>query len=271
MLFNNKNIIIFGIIKQYFLIMKNDLLVIPSIDIKNGKTVRVVKGIPELGCKNYGDDPVDMAMIWRAENAKCIHVVDFDASQEKSKKNFNVIARLCESVIIPVELGGGISSVDDAREALSLGVYRLIIGTMVYENPQQFRKIFEEFGPSKIAAAIDYIDEELIIQSRSIKTGINVYEYANKLKEIGLQRLVVTDVSRNGMLTGPNTSVSAKIGRNTGLKITHSGGVGSFQDLQKVKEVVASGVDSVIIGRALYENKFPCQRIWRVAESGIFS
>lgn len=246
------------------------ILVIPSIDIKNRKTVRVVQGIPELGCKEYGDDPVEMAMIWRTENAKVIHVVDFDSSHEHSHKNFDIIGEICESVIIPVEVGGGIKNIDDAKEILNLGAFRLVIGSLTYTNPNEFKKIIDRFGTQAISAAIDVIDDELVVHARKMKTGITAVDYAKRLAEMGVTRLVVTDVNRNGMLDGPNVQLCKNIAEASKAKVTISGGVGTYKDLLKIQKESGSGIDSVIVGRSLYENKFSCQKIWRVAESGIF-
>ena len=249
----------------------NKILIIPSIDIKDGKTVRVVQGIPELNCKQYNNNPVDMAMIWRAENAKCIHVVDFDASQKSTQKNFGTVRRICESVIIPVEYGGGIRTFEDIRILLELGVYRVVIGTMAHENPVDFIKAIEIFGNRRVIAAIDVIDDQIYIKGRKQDTGKTVLEHCNWLKEAGIERLIVTDVKRNGMMTGPNIELSQRIVENTGLKVTLSGGIGSYEDLSKIIYSEIKEIDSVIIGRALYENKFSCQKIWRVAECGIFN
>lgn len=246
------------------------ILVIPAIDIKNRKTVRVVQGIPELGCKAYGDDPVEMAMIWRAENAKVLHVVDFDSSHEHSHKNFDILGEICESVIIPVEFGGGITTIEDADEALNLGAFRLVIGSLAYSHPKKFQQIFEKYGPQKISAAIDVIDNELVIHSRKEKTGIKAVDFAKKLSEIGISRIVVTDVARNGMLEGPNIELCKSIAESSNTKVTLSGGISNYKDLIEVQQNSGDGIDSVIIGRALYENKFSCQKMWRVAESGIF-
>lgn len=247
------------------------ILVIPSIDIKDGKTVRVVKGIPELNCPSYGNDPVEMAMIWRAENAKFLHVVDFNSSHESSHCNFEIIKKLCESVIIPVEFGGGIRSLEKALQVMKLGVFRIVIGSLAYLNKEEFEKIIIELGPQKISAAIDVMNDEVIIKGRTEKIGIKPLEYAKTLESMGVQRCIVTDVSKNGMLIGANIELSKLIAKETGLKVTHSGGISDYEDLIKLNEVVSYGIDSVIIGRALYENKFPCQKIWRKAEFGIFS
>ncbi len=246
------------------------VLVIPSIDIKNRQTVRVVQGIPELDCKQYRSDPIEMAMIWRSENAKVIHVVDFNLSQEHSRKNFDIIGNICESIIIPVEFGGGITNIKDVEEVFNLGVFRIVIGSLAYTNPKEFEKILNKYGPLKISSAIDVIDNELVIHARKEKTGISAVSFSKKLSEMGVNRFIVTDVKRNGMLSGPNIELCKSIADATNTKVTLSGGIGGFNDLMKVQSNVNCGIDSVIVGRALYENRFPCQKIWRVAESGIF-
>ncbi len=250
--------------------MRN-LLVIPSIDIQDGKTVRVVQGIPDLECSEYGNDPVEMAMIWRSENAKCIHVVDFNAAMEDSKNNLELIEKICSSVVIPVELGGGIRSFEAAQKAFDAGVYRIIIGSLAISNQSEFEKIINKFGPQKVAAAIDVVNGKVVIKGRTSKTNITPEELADRAVKMGVERLIVTDVERNGMMSGPNVELSKNIGLRTGVKITLSGGVRDKDDLFKVKDEMDSGIDSVIVGRALYENKFPCQRLWRVAENGIFT
>ena len=246
------------------------LLVIPSIDIKDGQTVRVVQGIPELNCHAYGNDPVEMAMIWRTENAKFLHVVDFDHSQFHSTKNFKIVKEICKSVVIPVEFGGGISSFDDAQEAMDLGVTRLVIGSLACTNPVEFEKIILQFGSSKLSAAIDIIDNKVVIRGRKEVLDLSPLEYAKRLENSGMKRVIVTDVSKNGMLNGANIELSKIIAQNTNLKVTHSGGISKMEELFELDSLTNIGIDSVIIGRALYENKFACQKIWRIAESGIF-
>ncbi|MBU0561558.1 MAG: 1-(5-phosphoribosyl)-5-[(5-phosphoribosylamino)methylideneamino] imidazole-4-carboxamide isomerase [Bacteroidetes bacterium] len=247
------------------------LLVIPSIDIKDGKTVRIVQGIPELNCKAYGNDPVEMAMIWRAENAKCLHVVDFDSSHHHSHKNFGIVKNICESVVIPVEFGGGISTIDDAQEAMDIGIFRLIIGSMAFLNRKEFEKIISIFGPKKISAAIDVIDDFVYIKGRTENTNMRPVDFAKNLEKMGIERCIVTDVKKNGMLRGANIELSKQIAEQTSLKVTHSGGIAGYEDLNELNQYTSAGIDSVIIGRALYENNFACQKIWRVAESGIFN
>lgn len=248
------------------------LLVIPSIDIKDGKTVRVVQGIPELDCPDYGNDPVEMALIWRAENAKCIHVVDFNAAWDNGlSPNSALIEKICSSVIIPVQLGGGIRSLDAAKKAMDMGVYRIVVGSLAVDDPAEFRRILETIGPKHVAAAIDSFENEVVIHGRKVKTRLTPLKFAMELSQWGVERFIVTDVRTNGMMFGPNIGLSKSIAEFTGKKVTLSGGVRNKDDLMEIQNFVDYGIDSAIVGRALYENKFPCQRLWRVAEYGIFT
>ncbi|MDZ7624165.1 MAG: 1-(5-phosphoribosyl)-5-[(5-phosphoribosylamino)methylideneamino] imidazole-4-carboxamide isomerase [Ignavibacteriaceae bacterium] len=251
--------------------MNQKLLVIPAIDIKNGKCVRTVQGIPELDCYEYGNNPVDMAKIWRAENAKMIHVKDFDGAHEQSKRNYKVIEEICSSVVIPVEFAGGIRSLQDADEIMKTGVIRLAINTMAIENKNEFIKVIEKYGPNKIVISLDVLGEELLVRGRSKKAGINFRTFSKEMVETGVNRFIVCDITRNGTQLGPNIQLSKEIAELTGAKITHAGGVRNKDELMDIQNLIPSGVDSVIVGRALYENRFPCQKLWRVAESGIFN
>jgi len=247
------------------------LLVIPSIDIKDGKTARVVQGIPELDCKEYCSDPVEMAKIWRAENAKMLHVVDFDGARDPFNKNLKLIEEICASVVIPVEYAGGIRNMDDASAMLDTGICRLVIGTMPVENFNEFKKLFEKYGPSKVAVSLDIMNDEIMIRGRQVKTGISYKVFAKQMAEIGVQRFIVTDILRNGVLSGPNIELSLEIAGLTKARITHSGGIRNKDELMDLQNLIPLGIDSAIVGRALYENRFPCQKLWRIAEAGIFN
>jgi phosphoribosylformimino-5-aminoimidazole carboxamide ribotide isomerase len=251
--------------------IKKHLLVIPSIDIHDRKTVRVVQGIPELDCKEYGDDPVEMAMLWRAENAKMLHVVDFNGAFDHTKINHDIIKNLCSSVIIPIEFAGGIRSVEDAEAVFDLGVYRIAINTMALENRAEFIKLFEKFGPTKIVVSIDILNGDLVTRGRKRISGLNYLTFTKELVDLGIDRCIVTDVNRNGVMQGPNIELSKEIAEHSKIKVTHSGGLRNKDELIDLQQLLPIGVDSVIIGRAFYENRFPCQKLWRVAESGLFN
>jgi phosphoribosylformimino-5-aminoimidazole carboxamide ribotide isomerase len=247
------------------------LLVIPSIDIYDGKIVRVVQGIPELNVSGYGDDPLEMAAIWRTENAKALHIVDHDAFKMHSHKNYEIIKEICDTLIIPIVYSGGIRTVDDAERMFDAGISRIAVSTIPIEDPGTFEKIMEKYGTGKVIANLDIIDNEIVIKGRKVKTGIAPIDLALRLKSMGIARFIVTDVKRNGMVAGPNIALSKSIAEATGCKITHSGGIRNKDELMDLQNCSSAGIDSVIIGRALYENRFPCQKLWRIAESGLFS
>jgi phosphoribosylformimino-5-aminoimidazole carboxamide ribotide isomerase len=251
--------------------LQQKLLVIPSIDLKNGKCVRSVQGIPELDCYEYGDDPINMAKIWRAENAKMIHVVDFDGAHNLSKRNYKIVEEICSSVVIPVEFAGGIRNLTDADEIMQTGILRLAVNTLAVENRKEFKKVFEKYGPAKIVISLDILNNELMIKGRKIRTGILFSDFAKEMVDIGISRFVVCDITRNGTMLGPNIKLSKEIAELTGARVTHAGGIRNKDELMDIQKLIPIGVDSVIVGRALYENRFPCQKLWRVAESGIFN
>jgi phosphoribosylformimino-5-aminoimidazole carboxamide ribotide isomerase len=247
------------------------LLVIPSIDIQGGKTVRVVQGIPELNVPEYGNDPAEMAAIWRAENAKLIHIVDFDGFKAQSDQNLSIISEICSSVIIPFEYSGGVRSFEDAKRIFACGIARIAFSTIIIENPKEFERIFEEYGPKKVVVVLDVIDNEVVTRARKYKTGYTPIELAVRMRDMGIERFIVTDVMRNGTMQGPNLELSKSVALATGCKVTHSGGIRNKDELMDLQALIPIGIDSVIIGRALYENRFPCQKLWRLAESGIFN
>jgi len=200
-----------------------------------------------------------------------LHVVDFDGAHDHSHENFKVVEQMCSSVVIPVEFAGGIRNLDDAKLIMDTGIARLALGTMAISNPEEFKKVFELFGPEKIVLSLDIIDDELIIKGRRIKTGINYKDYVIKMSDMGVERFIVTDVLRNGVLGGPNIQLCSEVAKISKKKVTISGGVRNKDELMDIQNLMPLGIDSVIVGRALYENKFPCQKLWRVAEIGIFN
>ena len=160
---------------------------------------------------------------------------------------------------------------DDAKAIMDTGICRLALGTMPISYPEEFKKVFEYYGPQKIVLSLDIIDDELVIKGRRIKTGINYKEFVVEMSEMGVERFIVTDVLRNGVLGGPNLQLCSDIAEISKKKVTLSGGVRNKDELMDIQKLIPIGIDSVIVGRALYENKFPCQKLWRVAEIGIFN
>jgi len=241
------------------------LLIIPAIDIKDGKCVRLVQG--ELGTeKIYSNDPVQMAILCRGENFKTLHVIDLDGAFEGKMKNLDLIKQMVNAVDIPIQVGGGIRTYEQVKQLFDIGIYRVVVSTIAVEDPDLLKKLIDDFGPRKIIVAIDV--KNGIVQTRGWKedAGLMAISLALNVKQLGVQRIVYTDILRDGTMVGPNLEAIKDIALKTGLRVTASGGVSGMQDLWKLQELEQYGVDSVIIGKALYENKFACQKLWRLNE-----
>jgi phosphoribosylformimino-5-aminoimidazole carboxamide ribotide isomerase len=241
------------------------ILIFPAIDLKDGKCVRLVKGDPGTE-KIYSEDPVQMAILWRGENAKTLHVVDLDGAIEGSMRNLDVIKKMAEAVDIPIQIGGGIRTFGQIRQLFDIGVYRVVLGTVAIEDPDLVRKAVSEYGPRKVAVGIDAKNGIAMTKGWQQDSGVDAVSLALKMKELGVCRVIYTDINRDGMLSGPNFDAIKEMAVRTGLRTTASGGISGYQDLIRLQELEKFGVDSVIVGKALYENKFPCQALWRLNE-----
>lgn len=241
------------------------ILVIPSIDIRDGKCVRLVQGAPGTE-RVYSDDPIRMATLWRGENAKMLHVVDLDGALEGEMKNIDVIKRIIEAVEIPVQVGGGLRTFEEAREVLHAGAGRVVISTAAIEDPELIKRLIAEFGARKIIVAVDARNNIVQMRGWQEDSGLEAVSLGLNMKLLGVERVLYTDITRDGTLSGPNFLALKEFAVKTGLKVTASGGVSGYQDLRRMQELEEYGVDSVIVGRALYENRFPCQELWRMCE-----
>ena len=241
------------------------MLVIPAIDLRAGRCVRLRQGDYEKE-KVYFDDPVKMAKLWRVQNARMLHIVDLDAARGGPNghgDNRTMIAEMCKALDIPVQMGGGIRTLDDIESALELGVYRVVIGTSAVRDPEMISEALDRFADCRVVVGIDARDGEVRVEGRTEGSGIDAVEMALDMEKRGCRRIVYTDISRDGTLEGPNLAAYRTLGEKLShMRITASGGVGGYQDLMALKEMSGVGVDSVIIGKALYENRFPCQRFW---------
>lgn len=241
------------------------LLIIPAMEIKNGRCVQMVRGVEGFA---YSDDPVEMAKLWRKENAKSLHITDVDGALQGHLVNLGIIEEMVSAVDIPFELGGGLRTLADVRRAFELGVYRVVISTMFIEDPDEAGLVIEEFGPSKVVLGIDAMDGIVATHGWVESSGLTAMTVALNAKSMGFTRIHYTDIRLDGTLRGVNTKILRDLADKTGLRITASGGIAGLEDLFKVQELESSGVDSVVIGRALCENKFSCQQIWRMCEAG---
>lgn len=238
------------------------MLVIPAIDILDGRCVRLYQGSYEDETI-YFDNPVQMAKLWRVQNARTLHLVDLDAAKGGESDNREIIREICQDLDIPVQVGGGIRTLDDIEEMLACNVYRVVIGTSAVKNPDLISEAIETFSPNRIVVGIDAKDGEVRIQGWTEGSGIDAIEMAQDMEERGCRRIVYTDISRDGTMQGPNLEAYRTMSKHLSkIRVTASGGIGGYDDLAQLMELDDSRVDSVIIGKALYENAFPCQQFW---------
>lgn len=242
------------------------LLIFPSIEISKECCLEVVQGIPGLE-RIYSIDPVKMAILWRGENAKTLHVVDRDGLTEGKVVNKDIIRKLAQAVDIPVQVGGGLRSNDEIKSVLDLGVYRVIVGTAAIENPGLIESLIKEFGARKIAISIEVCDGKVVAQRGRQITDVSPLQHALEMKRIGVSRIVYAELHGDGSFAPLPYASLKELAVKTSIRITAGSGVTSYKDLLHLQELQKFGVDSVIIGKPLYENKFPCQALWRLNES----
>ncbi len=243
------------------------MFVIPVIDIKDGHCVRVIQGLSDK-TEFYSESPINIAKLFRKENFKCIHITDLNGAIQGDMKNFELIREIATSVDIPIQLGGGIRNYDIAKKILKdLGVYRIVIGTAALTDPDFIKRILDDFSSSKIVICIDEKLNNVVIDGWINYANITPLDFAKQMEAIGIKRIIYQDVTRVGNLSGPHIPRLVEIAENTKMKITSAGGISNYNDLKKIIDIEHLGIDSVMISRALYENQFPCQRIWRDMES----
>lgn len=244
------------------------MLIIPAIDIKEGKCVRLTRG-DFAQKKIYLDNPSDMAVIWRKQNAKMLHVVDLDAALTGEMVNFEKIREIVGILDIPIQVGGGIRSAEAVRKYLEIGVSRVVIGSAAVTNPGLVAELLKKYRPSQIVVGIDAENGVPKIKGWTESSDMKDYELALEMKKLGVERVIYTDITRDGMLQGIGYETTRTFAEKAGMKVTASGGVSSSEDLHKLRSLEKFGVDSVIIGKALYECNFPCQELWYAYEQGL--
>ncbi len=223
----------------------------PAIDLKDGRCVRLSQGRFDEA-KIYSDTPSQVAALWEEKGASYLHLVDLDGAAEGRRANGPCIRQIVRRVHIPVQLGGGVRSLGDIEEALALGVSRVIIGTRAAEEPEFVRKAVERFGAERIAAGIDARDGMVAVRGWEKLSQVTAGELAGRMREAGVQTIIYTDISRDGMLCGPNVEATKKLQETAGIDVIASGGVSSIEDLRRLYE---AGIRGAIIGKALYERR----------------
>ena len=223
----------------------------PAIDIKNGQCVRLRQGVFD-DTTVYANEPFEVAKEFEAEGAKFLHIVDVDGALRGTGANDAALAKIIENVSIPVEIGGGIRTMQDIEHRLNMGVSRVILGTKAVESPDFIKEAVEKFGADKIVVGIDAKDGLVAIKGWETISNMDAVSLALSMKDLGVKTIIYTDISKDGMLCGPNFVQTARMVEITGMDIVASGGVSCMNDLIQLESI---GVEGAILGKAIYEKR----------------
>lgn len=236
----------------------------PAIDVKDGQCVRLKKGLfNEVTV--YSERPYEIAKGFEEAGAQFIHTVDLDGALKGHGVNAETIKKICSSVNVPVQMGGGIRTLENIQEVLDLGVYRVIIGTKAVENPDFIKAAIDRFGAEHIVVGVDAKDGLVAIEGWEKVSDKTALSLALAMKDIGVQTIVYTDISKDGMLTGPNVEQTKILSDKTGIDIIASGGMSCMDDLTHIND---AGIHGAIIGKAIYEKRIDLKEAVNLFESG---
>ena len=222
--------------------------VIPAVDLRGGKCVRLYQG--DYGRETvYSEDPVEVAGHWASCGAQRLHVIDLDGARTGSLENLDVIERIASAVEVPVQCGGGVRTISAARRLLSIGVQRVLIGTTAVDSPDEVERMCAELGPDAVAVSVDARDGYVAVKGWTEGTASTAVEVIDSMARLGVARFMYTDISRDGTLTGPNFSAIESLTAETDARLMVAGGISSQEHLRRLSKMA---VESAIVGRALY-------------------
>ena len=239
------------------------MIIYPAIDLKNGKCVRLHKGVMDSETV-YNDDPSAQAQDWARSGFSWIHIVDLDGAIEGKPVNESAVKSILESVDLPVQLGGGIRSLKQVEDWLHAGVSRVILGTVAVKDPALMRKACELF-PDQIILGLDAYGDDVATEGWVEKSGKSTIELVKEYEECGLAGIIYTDINRDGTGEGLNMENTLKLAQNVTVPVIASGGVGSLKDVEAVREAEKDGVSGMIIGKALYDGRIDPLEALKVA------
>ncbi|MDP6319723.1 MAG: 1-(5-phosphoribosyl)-5-[(5-phosphoribosylamino)methylideneamino]imidazole-4-carboxamide isomerase [SAR324 cluster bacterium] len=242
------------------------MLLIPAIDLRNGSCVRLLQGESDKETV-YSNNPVAMAVKFEEAGAKRLHLVDLDGAFQGDGANISSIRSILENVSIPVQIGGGLRTEEDIDRMLAHGVSAVIVGTMAVKHPDVLEKLLKKYTDEQIILGIDSRNRKVSIEGWKESTQIQDVKFALRWKNSGIKRVVFTDISRDGMLSGPNLAALREMAEHAGLKIVASGGISSMDDLEQLKTLEPNGVDQAISGKAIYEGKIDLKRVFKCLQS----
>ncbi len=243
------------------------MVVFPAIDIRGGKCVRLFQG--DFNKETvFSNSPEEMAEQWASQGASYLHIVDLDGARAGSPVNIFIIKKILETVKIPIEVGGGIRSIDNIYDLLEMGVDRVILGSAAIDNPSLVKQAAREFGDSVIVG-VDAKDGKVAVHGWDDTSEIKSTDLAIQMGDVGITTLIFTDISRDGTLGGVKAEVFANLAIRSGINVIASGGVGSIEDIKALKKYEKDGVIGVILGKSIYTGALDLSEAIKIAEGNV--
>lgn len=239
------------------------MLIFPAIDIRGGKCVRLLKG--DFAQETvFSDDPAAMARKWQQQGAQFLHLVDLDGALAGKSQNLATVRAILAVVTIPVELGGGIRTMANIDEVLALGVRRVILGSVAVHNPDLVKAACAKYG-NRVVVGIDAKDGIVAVDGWGVSGNVQVGSLAKAMAEAGVRTIIYTDIARDGTLEGVNVEATARLARESGIRIVASGGVKSVEDIRALKPYEKNGIEGVIVGKSIYMGTLDLQEAIEIA------
>ena len=226
------------------------MIIFPAIDIRDGKCVRLVEGRFDQETI-FAEHPMDMAVRWVKEGAEFLHLVDLDGALAGKSVNLDIVASIAKEVAVPVQLGGGIRTLEHIEKVLAAGVARVILGSVAVRQPELVKAACKHYG-ERIVVGIDARNGQVAVEGWGITGGIGAEELAKRMAAVGVARIIYTDISRDGTLAGVNVPATSALAKAAGIPVIASGGVSGMADILAVKAAEKDGVEGVIVGKAIY-------------------
>jgi phosphoribosylformimino-5-aminoimidazole carboxamide ribotide isomerase len=241
------------------------MLILPAIDIREGRVVRLIRG--EIDKETfYSDDPVEVALRWEEAGAEIIHVVDLDGAFFGAPQNLDIIEKICDNTNIPIQMGGGLRNFEMIEKVMDFGVRKVVLGSVALLKPLILQKALLRFSPKRVLVGLDIKGAKLAIFGWQRITDQKVEDVILQMRDMGVAEVVITDIERDGMLTGPNIALLKEIAKRVPqIKIILGGGVSSLSDILSVKTLSIPNLSGIIIGKALYDGRIELKEALRIA------